>query len=159
MRILILSGAVKHRLKTFTDSRLLANWKLPPSKQAAKEKENTENKILGRLCKMCDPFFYELRVVPPVNVQYSSSSSILLLYIPQTPKVKGWPWSASCRALQKEMGGGGGTMNCFVADARANLNCQFQLLVYSIRCLLNIITPPIHGLQGQYSRVPVLSFG
>ncbi len=28
----------------------------------------TENKPLGRLCKMCDPFFYEFRVVPSVNV-------------------------------------------------------------------------------------------
>ncbi len=28
----------------------------------------TENKPLGRLCKMCNPFFYEFRVVPSVNV-------------------------------------------------------------------------------------------
>jgi hypothetical protein len=25
----------------------------------------TENKTLGRLCKMCNPFFHEFRVIPP----------------------------------------------------------------------------------------------
>ncbi len=28
----------------------------------------TENKPLGRLCKMCNPFFYEFRVILSANV-------------------------------------------------------------------------------------------
>jgi hypothetical protein len=73
------------------------------------------------------------------------------------PGLECWPWSASCMASGGEGGGGdlyceGPRRSCLAASYS-----HFQLLVY-IDCETTIITQITHGMLGQYSRVPVLSF-
>ncbi len=65
---------------------------------------HTENGPLGRLCKMCNPFFHKFRVISSAK-QYSSSA-IRFLNPHRGCGLEDWPWSASCSPLQEKRGKG-----------------------------------------------------
>ncbi len=80
----------------------------------------TEHKPICRLYKMCNPFFYEFRVIP--SACSSSSSAILLLMHHIGCKLEIWPWLASCSPTQEE----GGKGSSFFSDGslKGGLLCK-----------------------------------
>jgi len=67
----------------------------------------TENKSLGRLCKMCNLFFYELQIVSYLCTQAR------LLYCYYTTEVKGWMIDPGRRLDQLNRRRGAGAHNLF----------------------------------------------
>ncbi len=100
---------------------------------------------------------------------YSSSSAKLLLHTPQRPNARG----LALFDILLSLAGGEGHLHSKCGSGSSNSNpcgsgsrsrtlcwaashCQFQLLIYSTWALIIISTQIMHGMQGQYSRVPML---
>ncbi len=126
----------------------------------------TENKLLGRLCKMCNPFSYEFQKVMSVNVfklvcctatTYNREVKIWRVdpdrRLTQLNRRRGWAGHGlfSDGSMQGRAAGAG------AAELLKIVNCSCK---YIITCSLLIITTQImHGLQGQYLKVPMPSSG